>query len=117
MSMSTPQKDFATFCRKTKRDSNTIFEVDFGMDFDEHCLCRGRRTSDKRKQWRKCPEPMRKENLYTVSLLYIRGVVESITAILFPLTKKENLYTVSLLYIRGFVGLIIALFVFATKNR
>jgi hypothetical protein len=49
-----------------------------------------------------CPEPMRKENLYTVSLLYIRGFAESITAILFSLTKKENLYTVSLLYIQGF---------------
>ena len=45
---------------------------------------------------------MRKENLYTVSLLYIRGFAESITAILFSLTKKENLYTVSLLYIQGF---------------
>ena len=28
-------------------------------------------------------EPMRKENLYTVSLLYIRGFAESITALFF----------------------------------
>ena len=69
------------------------------MDFDEHCLCRGRRTSDKGKQWRKRPEPMRKENLYTVSLLYIRGFAEMIAVFCYahPM-RKENLYTVSLLY-------------------
>ena len=35
---------------KKKRDSDTIFEFDFGMDIDEYCLYRGRRKSDKGKQ-------------------------------------------------------------------
>ena len=30
-----------------KRDSYTIFEFDFGMDFDEHCLYRGRQSLTK----------------------------------------------------------------------
>ena len=30
-----------------KRDRYTIFEFDFGMDFDEHCSNRGRRSLTK----------------------------------------------------------------------
>ena len=61
-----------------KRDRYTIFEFDFGMDSDEHCLCRGRRSLTKINNVRRCPEPMRKENLYTVSLFTHRGFVEMI---------------------------------------
>ena len=50
-----------------KRDGYTIFEFDFGMDFDDDCSTRDRQSLAKVNNLRKCPEPMRKENLYTVS--------------------------------------------------
>ena len=56
------------------------FRIRFWDGHERTLLIPWQTESDKGEQWRRCPDPMRKENLYTVSLLYIRGLVESITA-------------------------------------